>query len=586
MYQLNNSSNIFFWLQLLVVSVGVIYCFTFNTFHLHQASFSAKFLNLKLPFVNGLFLYVTLFAGVCFSITNQMLNKKYYKITWLDGLFIAYILYHFISFFWVKDYGLGLAALSVTTSFYVFYFLINDLLKQNKHFTIKWIKHLICILSAAFVLHFFISNFDVLLNFINTDHSFQKIITQSKSWVGGKNQTACFLALLLPLVILLKPQKWILLFLVSIILIQLLIMGSRNAYIAVIVLLVIYLLFNKIELKQVAKAVLVLLVVLFIFVNFVGFEVLINQLKSNTWASRFVFWQQTLQMGLDYGLLGVGAGQWDAYRLQYDVWYTYKHPHNDFVRSFAELGLVGFLLFYSIIASALFSIFKNLKHHKKPAVIAICAIAVYLSLSFFDELKMKDNYNILLALIFALINYKLPTFKLPQVHSKFMCLGLFIFLFLGALFVTIYPIKIQNEMQHFKKYSIFLKEKETELAVNELKKINQNLLGSIDRKPVYILISDAYFNARNMDSAVLYYAKAAKKKPYYINNFIGGLRVNLVRNKKLGAWKQLSKIYMLNPCNIVLKNYQLEMPSFKTAKYYQNIIQKQKAKCDKLLEDE
>jgi len=133
-------------------------------------------------------------------------------------------------------------------------------------------------------------------------------------------------------------------------------------------------------------------------------------------------------------------------------------------------------LFYSIIVSVFFTSFKSLKQYKKLATVAIAASCVYLSPSFFDELKMKDNYNILLALIFALINYKLPSVKLPRESTKFMHLGLSFLLFIAALYLVIYPLKLQNEMQHFKQYRSFAKQKEIELAVDELQKINQTLV--------------------------------------------------------------------------------------------------------------
>lgn len=580
MKQLQNSKNIFYWLQFVVVIVGIIYSFTFTTFHVHQGGLSAQFLNQKLPFINGLFFYVMLSTGVIISITNQLLNKQCYQFTFFDGLFITYILYHIATLFWVKNFGLGLAALTTVGSFYIFYFLIKDLFRQNEAFTLKWIKYLICILAILFVLHFFISNIDVLLLFKVSDHSYQKIITQSKSWVGGKNQTACFLSLLLPLIVLLKPQKWLSVFLISIITAHILIMGSRNGYIALIVFAVVYILLNKIKLKQLAFALLLISFALLLFWAFVGFEVFINQLKNNTYSSRHLFWQQTIKMGLDNWLVGVGAGQWDFYRLQYNVWFTYKHPHNDFVRSFAELGIIGFTLFYSIIGSVLFFCIINLKQHKQFAANAIASIVVYLSLSFFDELKMKDNYNILLALIFALANYKFFDASLFNSNTKFSRFGLGVMLSMMALFLIIYPLQVQQEMQHFKHYRIYLKQKELGQAIAELKKINQNLVNGINRNPVNNIIANTYFNTNKIDSAAVYYTKIREANPYYSNEIKGSLELHLVRNKIGRAWRQLCTLYLLNPCSTILEDELIALKTNKHTKRFQNIIKKQQAKCE------
>lgn len=575
----NKAVMIAHWIQLVLVGICIIYAFTFSTFHIHEAGLPAKFLNFNMPFINGILLYLVLAFGMMLSLSKQIINKQLYQITLFDVLFITYCGYHAISLLWVKDVGLGLAALATSISFYAFYILLNDLLGQHKTTTIRWISYLLFALTTAFILYFFVYNIEVLMKFVQTDSSFQKIITQSKSWVGSKNQTACFLALLLPIIALLNQQKWITISLMAVVSMHILIMGSRNAYIALLVFFTLYLLFNKINRKQLLILAILAAVVVLFFLLFIGFDIFINQLKNNTWSSRFLFWQQTVQMGFDHWLLGIGAGQWDVFRLQYDIWYTYKHPHNDFVRNFAELGIIGFLLFYSLIGTALFITVKNFKYDKKLAVLALAAIAVYLSLSFFDEIKMKDNYNILLALIFAIINYKLPAVKLLKLNSKITQLCFYIFLLLSVMCLLFYPIKLQNEMQHFKKFKTYLKQKETELPVGELKSINQALVNSIDRDPVNILIGNYYFNRNNIDSAVVYYSKANEINPYYIKKIMASVEFYFARNKELNTLKQLSKLYFLNSCSTVLEDCGFDLARTKHYKYYKNIIETQKSKC-------
>jgi len=179
-----------------------------------------------------------------------------------------------------------------------------------------------CLSFMFYIMYFFIKNFDVLLLLKNTDQSFQKIITQSKSWVGGKNQTACFLAFLLPIIVWLNLSKRVTLFFAGIISLHVLIMGSRNAYLAVCLFFSIHFIFNKINFRLLAIVLFLTSIIVLIFGSLVGFDTLFNQLKNNTYSSRFIFWQQTLTMAFDHWLLGVGAGQWDFYKLQYDVWFS------------------------------------------------------------------------------------------------------------------------------------------------------------------------------------------------------------------------------------------------------------------------
>jgi len=357
MNRLENLNSIFSWLQLVAAISAIFYAFTFSTYHLNQVSGNAIFLNVKLPFINGLFFYFILFFGIIFSLLQQVINKNYYQANIFDGLFIAYVLYTIISLCWVKDSGLGFAAAISALSLYIYYYLANHLFSNSNELIFKILRYSIYLFTLAFIVYFFIKNYDVLLLLKNTDQSFQKIITQSKSWVGGKNQTACFLTLLLPLIVWLSQSRKIAFFFVILISLHVLIMGSRNAYLAVFLFFGIYFIFNNIKFKLFAIVLLLASIAVLIFGSIVGFDILFNQLINNTYGSRFIFWRQTLTMAFDHWLFGVGAGQWDAYKLQYGVWFTYIHPHNDFVRNFAELGIIGFLLFYAIIAIAFMSFF-------------------------------------------------------------------------------------------------------------------------------------------------------------------------------------------------------------------------------------
>jgi len=123
--------------------------------------------------------------------------------------------------------------------------------------------------------------------------------------------------------------------------------------------------------------------------------------------------------------------------------------------------------------------------------------------------------------------------------------------------LIIYPLKLQNEILHFKQYRSFAKQKETELAAGELKAINQSWLNSIDRSPINALIANYYFNTRKLDSALVYYALVNETNPY-----------------------------LLNPCSTYIEDFSIDMRVTKRLKYYNNIIKQQEAKCNKLLQYE
>jgi len=208
-------------------------------------------------------------------------------------------------------------------------------------------------------------------------------------------------------------------------------------------------------------------------------------------------------------------------------------------------------------------------------------LCVYLCLSFFDELKMKLNFNILLALIFTLINYHFSlgtTWKIKPAYTRYL---LNLFLCLSALYLIIYPLKLEKEMQQFKKYRIYTKQKERALALVELKKINKTIINNIGGKTMNTIIADAYYNAKNIDSAALYYGKVAAETPYYSHQLKGSAYLNGIRNKNQQAWREVSKIFLMYPCSTAIADTALHIESTKKSKYFENIIKRQQAKCER-----
>jgi len=564
----------------ITVLVVIIYAFTFSTFHIGQFGLDAKFLQKKLPIVNGLFLYALLAFGILMSQIHLHFTKQTYKANYVDACFIVYILYNIISLFWARDLSLGFAAISVSISFYTLYYLFNFVFQVQALKAIVYLQYAIAFLTVGLVVHFFINNFEVLLKLVNSEDTYQRIITKTKTWVGGKNPTAFFLTLLLPIIILLDYKKPIAILLISLIVCQLIIMGSRNAYIALILFSFTQVFFNNFKLKQIAIAFLCFAILLAVFLTFVGVEPFQNHLLNNTWGSRYKYWQQTLEMGLDHWLIGIGAGQWDAYRLQYDVWFKYLHPHNDFFRNFTELGVVGFALFYLIISAFLFTCLKNINQHKNKAIAGIGAIVIYLSLSVFDEIKMKDNFNVLLILAFILANYNLfssNTYKNTVDITKY---GSKLILYLSCVYLVLYPVLLQSEMQHYKQYRTYLKQKNMDAGIKALNQINQTIVERVNRTPINAIVANTYFNARKFDLAEKAYRKVDESYPDYKNGLKNRLYLDEVYFRGNQAWKKLAIMHLLDPCGSIVEEKYYEIKQSKRTKRYQKIVEEQLATCE------
>lgn len=570
-----------YWTQLFIALLGIIYCFTFTSFHLNQAIYPVQFLNIQLPFPNGILLYVFLAIGVCIASIGRFYSKQNYYMSSFDGLMIFYILYNVVSLYWVKDWGHGFVAIANAIAWYFFYYLTTDLLEKNETLTLKFLKYFLYILSFLFVVAYFLNNYELLINGINSNESYQRVITTTKSWIGGKNQTACFLILLIPLILFFRKGN-VTLILLAIVLLNILVMGSRNAYVGIILFGLLYSILDKKKIKKLL--ILILVLILFSILIFVvgEFDFIIDHLKSNTWSSRFLLWKQTFAMGSDHWLFGVGAGQWDLYRLKYDIWFTYIHPHNDFVRNFAELGIIGCFLYYSIFAMFLINSFKNLNFKNRVSVIAIATIISYLSLSFFDEMKMKINYNILLGLFFALTNYTWLQKVPKKLNSKFVGLCLKSFLIASASFLIVYSFKLHTANTHIDKYRTYMSMSEKDLAISELNKIDKRVISNIGQTSINSLIARIYFDIGKLDSAILHYTKLVKTQPYYFKKVEGNVLLAIANNKKNKAWRELTKLFLIDPCSPIFENTKIDVLPTKKSKYYQNIIEEQQAKCKAL----
>lgn len=579
-----NQQNLFTKLSVnllfITVLVAIIYAFTFSTFHIGQFGLDAKFLQKKIPIVNGLFLYVLLAFGILTSQIYQHFKKQAYNASYVDACFIIYILYNVISLFWVRDLSLGFAAIAVSISFYSLYYLFNFVFQVQAERATLYLKYAIAFLTIGLIVHFFISNFDVLLKFINSEDTYQRIITKTRTWVGGKNPTAFFLTLLLPVIILLDYKQPVTILLISLTVCQLVIMGSRNAYIAASLFAFVLIFFNKIKLKQLTIAIVCFIFLFAIFLFFVGVESFQNQLLNNTLGSRYKYWQQTLEMGLDHWLLGVGVGQWDVYRLQYDVWFVYLHPHNDFIRNFAELGIVGFVMFYSIIAALLFTCFKNGAQQNNKAVVGIGAVVIYLSLSVFDEIKMKDNFNVLLILAFVLTNYNLFSSNSYKNTLNITKYGSKLILYLSCIYLALYPVLLQSEMQHYKQYRTYLKQKKIGDGVKALSQINQTIIERINRTPINAIVANTYFNTQKIELAKTAFRKVADSHPNYKKRVKSGLYLDDAYGRENKVWKKLAIIHLLDPCGTIVEEKYYKIKQSKRTKRYQKIVEQQLAICE------
>ena len=115
-------------------------------------------------------------------------------------------------------------------------------------------------------------------------------------------------------------------------------------------------------------------------------EFIVNRLQG-IWVNdnaiqRFVFFRDGIRMGLKSPIIGLGGGAFEGYLFGIaEYYYVTNHPHNQYIQSFIDGGVIGLSLFLSmaiIIAAGLFKARKRYGGSKYLALIGGVISMIYL----------------------------------------------------------------------------------------------------------------------------------------------------------------------------------------------------------------
>jgi O-antigen ligase len=103
-----------------------------------------------------------------------------------------------------------------------------------------------------------------------------------------------------------------------------------------------------------------------LFENFVIFDVTQVERTPTNWplVERMAHWQAGWEMATDHPLMGVGPGNYEAVYPRYykqDWVEALGHAHNYYLNSFAELGIIGLVVFLGFCASVFLRIGQGLR---------------------------------------------------------------------------------------------------------------------------------------------------------------------------------------------------------------------------------
>ncbi|MDR1245138.1 MAG: O-antigen ligase family protein [Endomicrobium sp.] len=231
-------------------------------------------------------------------------------------------------------------------------------------------------------------------------------------------------------------------------------------------------------------------------------------LKSSFFSEKFLIWKTALSVITDNFLLGVGFNNYKSVSLSYgtvenvDVLYCY----NIFLQVLAETGIIGFVLFLTLLFVFFFFVIKRLNFgkDKKTYLFVLFAIIVFLVYNFFNSTAFVST-NMLM--FFYLLSFPLPLYAVEKRRERvngyiLAALSLFLIISLGI------PLCARQEYK--KGISFFANKNFAQAKICFIKATGYDYLN-----PEYsVRLSDVYFAMYQVNENKSFLKKALKWSEY------------------------------------------------------------------------
>jgi tetratricopeptide (TPR) repeat protein len=469
----------------------------------------------------------------------------------------GFIVWSFITLFWVEDGYLASIMLSQFISYAFIFFVVINIIKKTE--VIKILNVLIALMSIVSII-------GLAQYYFSDIHSVKYLFAQTAgpgSTFANKNMASHFIVMTLPLafVLLLSARdkfniviysiassigSWFLIY-----------TFARQAYVAMsvelfILLLVIVLDYWKNKNNSLLKttvlkrskgiALITILLLLSLAANFTdkgwGSE-LNSNLKTDKILSivdtknnpRFPAWRNTIEMIKEHPITGVGVGQWgETYPLYYDrvmndVIFNEKTQlrrlHNDYLEMFANFGLIGYLfllwLLYLIAKIVLLALTNKSNEYRN------IVLAVTLGLTGFSVVAMFSFpvrvylpaflVFVYISLLFNLDDSCKKSFVIIKLRGKVLKLFLFLSILAGSIsvFASKYAYDWLIAEHHALNASALIILKKYNLAVNSsLEALLYN-----KKSPVYyFMVGSSLLNLNRPKDSIFFLKKAIDISPF------------------------------------------------------------------------
>lgn len=299
--------------------------------------------------------------------------------------------------------------------------------------------------------------------------------------------------------------------------------------------------------------------------NFLQRTTTFNDQSTN---ERLLFYKNAIESIKENPIKGIGIGNWKMASIKFegpdmDTYRVAYHVHNDFLEVTAELGIIGFFLFYGVYVFLIIGYYNFFKlnianENKQIGLILILGHIVYLADSFlnfpFTRPVMQIPHLLLIALSVLLLSkekIKVTSVNLSQLKKvKF---PIYFFIFSGILFSSWISLKIYKSYVEQRFLIITVGGEYTDYSLKKVSSISSDIPNitaqttpidalkaalflrkdSLDVLPMIengikanpfmgygeFLMSGYYIQRNLIDSAFYYGKKAYKKLPKQINHF-------------------------------------------------------------------
>ncbi len=499
-------------------------------------------------------LTTTLLFFVLFFLITKNKTSDSFTLDKTVLLFLGFIVFSVCSFSKSQIPDLSHAVLSKYLIYLVFFILIrhlimNDLIKVDR---IKSYVILFGLLSIIIALLAFTNKT------INGQNLFRQVDIMSGTF-GNKNFLSSILFFCLPFYFIgISISKKIKVFSVVAIVLTitlLLMLRTRTVLIALSLYLFLVLLLqirNEFSKKIFNRFLLLLIVITAVSVWFlfslkgsfhssseIKTQYFYRLLSSGTFYERLEFWQQAIYIINDNFFSGIGLGNWINTYPKYGLDHfsdanilngrmMVSNPHNDFLLVFSEIGIFGFLCYVGIFISILHQAYwlsknEEKSNDRKNAAYFFFFIICYLIIAFFDFPLTRIEHQIVLLIIFSIINakyLKANSTRGFKISSKLIYLFCFLLLLYST---TILLYKINSEKHLFKALKAEKKLDNT-TASFEFKKA-RNSFSATDNYaiPIDWHIGRIQYNEGYFEESLTSFSDAYQINPYslVVNNDLG-----------------------------------------------------------------